>query len=344
MPTWLEQPQEIIAGYMTAQVTKYMPNLYKLDFAELWGLNPAETNVNAVGDLPLGLEQIQTFQEEETGGMADEYDGYSDDVRTIDVEIAELGTFPTVIFTRAIDWSIIEVEKQATAESLNQYLPTLNPIQARLTKLGEFFNRRDHFNTLYGLQRKGIFGLLSQRGVTSVETSFTPYVESAGAYTLTSRQLYIDLLELCMSFRDRARLTSARNIMMKVPPRLYLRLVSPMYDENGNYLGTVKQMLSNPELGIGLTSITSHSELQGDNLNKYVGLDNDSAMLPTNRDRIVFMTAGYSYDRHFYPRRTLPMRPKGSMKFQQVAISASTGVMIQDKSKIWYVDFSNALS
>ncbi len=341
---WLEEPLDVITNNVTEQLTLYKKSFYKLDFAELWGLNPDVTGVTGVGDVPLGMEVIESFQEEETGGMADPYDGVSDDVRTINVEIAPLGKHYIALFSKAVDWSVVEVERQATARKLNSNIPTINPLQKKIEKLGQFFNRRDHYTTLYGFPRKKIYGLFSQSEIATIDASFLPYKKAAGDYILDSMELYENLLELCFNFRDRARLSTITGITIRVPPRLYVRLVSPLYDGNANYLGTVKNMLMNPDLGLGISRIIDHAEVQGSNLSRYVPNDAGDGFLVPERDRIVFQVNDIEIERHFYPKRTLPIRPKGALSFQQVAISASTGVMLEDKNKMWYFDFSNELA
>lgn len=332
-----------IGTYLNEQLIKYDTALYELDFSELWGLDSTLNWANSVGDLPLGLEEIRYFAKGTTGGMAVEYDGVSDDIPVIEIDMAMMGKFKAAMFTRAIAWDWLELERQKVAEQLNQVIPSLNTVSEKLRLLGEFFNRREHFTILYGLQEKGIYGLYTQKGIASSDTLFKPYAKTGQNWVMSPRELYNDFRSLVFKFRDRSRMTSVRGIDIKVPPLLNERLSEMYYDQANQETGkTIKQMLLDPTVGLGINSITDHNEQQGSELNKYVWNEGNTAMYPTNQDRIIFKVSNYKIDRHFYARKTFPTFQTSSTKYEQVAVSATTGLMLKDTSKMWYLDFSNA--
>jgi hypothetical protein len=331
--------------YIAEQTTKYDSALYELDFTEMWGLDPTLNAHKAIADLPIGLEAIKTYAKGITSGMADEYDGTSDDIKVIEVDFAQGQIFKTALFARAINWDWIETEKAKTADSLGQQLPTMNSVSEKIRLLGDFFNRREHFTALYGLQERGIYGIFSQKNSTIVETSFKPYIPFGTAGYIKPKQLYNDFVELIYMFRNRARLTSVRGIDIKVPPLLMRRLIEMYYDDANQENGmTVLSMLLDPTNGLGINSIVDHNELQGSELNQYVFNELGTAMYPTNNDRIVMKAAVYNPERHFFPRKLFTPFQKSTTKYEQVCISASTGVMYKDQSKIAYIDFSNAVA
>jgi hypothetical protein len=329
--------------YLTEQLTRYDQTLYELDFTELWGLDPSLNFHRAIADLPLGLEFLQSFAKGITGGMADEYDGTSDDIRVIEIDQARGQSFKAVIFARAVNWDFIELERQKTKELLGLSVPSINSVTEKLRLLGEFFNRRENFTVLYGLQERGVFGLFSQKGISTTETSFKPYIPFGTAGSLSPKQVYNDFVELVYAFRDKARLTTVRGIDIKVPPLLLRRLIENYYDQANQENGqTVLNMLLSPTSGLGINSITDHNELQGKELTKYVWNELNTAMYPITQDRIVFKASNYQPERHFYPRVTFPVFQKSSTKYEQVGMSASTGFMLKDPTKMAYLDFSNA--
>jgi hypothetical protein len=71
--------------------------------------------------------------------------------------------------------------------------------------------------------------------------------------------------------------------------------------------------------------------------------EGNTAMYPTTNDRIIFKTSNYQLERHFFARKTFPVFQTSSTKYEQVAVSATTGIMVKDISKMWYLDFSNAI-
>jgi hypothetical protein len=67
-------------------------------------------------------------------------------------------------------------------------------------------------------------------------------------------------------------------------------------------------------------------------------------MYPTTQDRIVFKARAYEPERHFFPRKLFSPFQKTTTKYEQVCISASSGVIYKDTAKIMYLDFSNAVA
>jgi hypothetical protein len=330
--------------YIAEQTTKYDTALYELDFTELWGLDPSLNFHKAIADLPIGLEAIKIFAKGITTGMADEYDGTSDDIRVIEVDFAQGQVFKTALFARAINWDWIESERQKTADQLGQQLPTMNSISEKIRLLGDFFNRREHFHALYGLQERGIYGMFSQKNCTVVETTFKPYIPFGTAGYIKPKQLYNDFVELIYNFRDRARLTSVRGIDIKVPPLLMRRLIEMYYDDANQENGqNILSMLLDKTNGLGINSINDHNELQGRELNKNLWNELGNAMYPLTSDRIVFKASVYAPERHFFPRKLFAPFQKSTTKYEQVCISASTGVIYKDITKLMYLDFSNAV-
>lgn len=329
--------------YLESQLTKYIPNFYQVDYSELWGLDPSLNFHRAVPDLPLGLKSIEYWTKDNIGTIPKLYDGYGDDIPVVDVEIGSTSV-KAGMFALATEWNLLQLEQERVAVAMGSMIPSLNLVAAKQDSLADFFNRGDHQLALYGYPKAGIRGIFSIPGINNIDASFTPYRKAAGAYTLTPSQLYADLMSLIRIFVSRARLSSPAMVQMKVPPILGERL-NEFYQVSGStVLLTLKQLLNSSQVGMGVASIDVCNELQGSELNKYVYNESGTGMFDAAYDRIVFKATSYTPERHFYPRRQYPAYQINTLKYEQVSIGASTGIINIKPEKIFYYDFSNVLA
>lgn len=328
--------------YLQQQLTKYIPNFYTVDYSELWGLDPTLNYHRAVPDLPLGLKQIEYWTKDNLGQIPTLYDGYGDDIPVVDVEIGN-NTVKAGMFTLATEWNLLQLEQERVAASMGSMIPSINLVAAKQDSLADFFNRGDHHLSLYGYPKAGIRGIFSIPGINNIDSSFQPYKKASGAYTLTTAQLYTDLVSLIRIFVSRARLSSPAMVQMKVPPILGERLQEFYQVSGSTVLLTLKQLLSSPDVGMGVARIDICNELQGAELNKYVYNESGSGFYSTGNDRIVFKATSYTPERHYYPRRLYPAYQVNTLKYEQVSIGASTGIINVKPEKMFYYDFNNTL-
>jgi hypothetical protein len=333
-----------IGWFLKEQLTKTLPRLYEINYAQLWGL---DSNLNfhvALGDLPLGLDFLEAYYKSDAGQMAALYDGFSDDAPTVDVSLGKK-TFPCAIFIQGARWNLMDIEKMRVASETRTMLPSINIITAKQDAVADYMNRREHHTVLYGYPKKGIYGIFSQRGIATADATFVPYTKTSGAYNISTAALYEDLTDIIWQFVNRAKLSTPAQVQMKVPPRLGRRLVEIYKTSAGESIGmTVQQMLRSTELGLGINSISIHNELQGSELNKYVWNEAGNAYYPTSNDRIVFKATTYNPERHFFARRPIEPFRRGSLEYEQVTISSTSGILNFEEEFMWYYDFSNALS
>lgn len=333
--------------FLAEQLTKTLPKLYRINYDDYWALNPQQSLHTAIADLPLGLEEIDAYSIGNTGQMAALYDGTGDDIPVVDVTLGKLPPVKVAIFVQGAFWTEMDLERMQVAMASNSLAPTMNIISAKQTAVADYFNRREHYTALYGYPKKGLYGIFSLRGIRTPDATFSPYVMNAGAYTLTTKELYDNLSDLIYYFMDRARLTSPSQVAMVVPPKLGRRLVEVYSDPIGNLTGTgmtVKQMLSSTELGMGVSVITQRNELKGENLTLYVPNETNTGMYDAGYDRIMFKSIGYDLERHFYARNPKPIHQVTSLKYEQVTIGATSGIINYEPEKVWYYDFNNAVA
>jgi hypothetical protein len=329
--------------FLKEQLTRTLPRLYEVNYTALWGLDNSLNFHQAIGDLPLGLDFLQAYYKEDAGQMAALYDGMGDDAPTVDVSLGKK-EFPAAVFIQGARWNLMDIEKLRVASEIRTDLPSVNIVAAKQDTVAAYFNRREHHTVLYGYPKKSIYGIFSQRGIATADSTFAPYVKASNAYTVSTAVLYEDLVDIIWQFVNRAKLTSPAQVQMKIPPRLGRRLVEIYKTTAGESVGmTVQQMLRSTELGLGINSITVHNELQGSELNKYVINEAGNGYYPTTSDRIVFKATTYNPERHFFARRPFEPFRRSTLEFEQVTIGATSGILNLEDEFVWYYDFSNAL-
>lgn len=330
--------------YLREQLTRTLPRIYEINYSQLWGLNSALNYHQAIGDLPLGLDFLDVWVKENLGQIPTTYDGNSDDIPVVDVEIGKK-TYRAVMFALANEWNLLQIEKQRLFEQLNTVIPSLNLVTTKQDAVADFFNRGEHYAALYGYPKAGVRGIFSQTGMAQNDATFVPYKKTAGAYDASTAQLYEDMVDIIWAFVARAKLTSPAQVSMKIPPRLARRFVEIYKTTAGESLGmTLQQMLKSAELGLGVSSIDVHTELQGSELNKYVPNESATGFYPTNRDRICFKATTYTAERHFYARRPFTPYQRSTLMYEQVTIGATTGIVNIYPENYWYYDFNNQLT
>ncbi|MEY2833308.1 MAG: hypothetical protein RLZZ574_2567 [Cyanobacteriota bacterium] len=323
-------------NYLYKEITKRLdsPLIYKMQQETYWGNDTSRNMHRTVADLPLGLDVIESwFDNLAQIGMADEYDLYSDDIKLVELEGLGFGKFYCTAFARAINWTWGEIEKYRTAQTQGTLIESFNPIDAKLGRLGSYFNKREHYTVLYGYPKRRLYGIFSQQGCSTQDTTFKPL---AATGQLTVRQLCFDIRDYVFFFMDRAGLSSPNQVTIGIDPFLFARLSEPYVDPQGSEKGSGFAYLAS----INITSFEVYNELRGDNLTKYVINDAGNAMYDSAFNRIVFK-APYTPERHIFPRKVFEPFQVKTMKYEQVGISASTGIIFREPNKIWYLDYSN---
>jgi hypothetical protein len=329
--------------FLKEQLTKTLPRIYSVEYAELWGLDPTLNYHQATADLPLGLEQIDAWIKDNLGRIPALFDGQAGDIPTVDVEIGKK-SFKVALFALKTDWNLLQIEKERVANINNQFMPNMNLIATKQDAVADFFNRGDHNTILWGYPKVGIRGLFTQTGIATTDNSFTPYKKTSGTYDVSAMQLYEDFVAIINSFMVRAKLTSATRVQMKLPRKLHMRLLEIPTTSNGNTIAggaTIKQLLRSTEIGLGVSDIQEHDELHGATLNANAWNDSATGFLPANRDRIMFKAIGYQPQRSFYTRRPFSPFQLSTIDYEQITIGATTGIMNLQPEKTWYYDFSN---
>lgn len=325
----LANPEAIYARYLKEQLTKYISKLYLADTAEWWGYNNSLNFHNAVGDLPIGLDEIEYFTKQ-TYGEAAIYDGTGTDIPVVDVQLARLGKVKAVILINAAKWTRFDLDTQRVAESSGTAYPRLNIISEGVENMAEYLNRREHGIILYGIPKRGIFGLYNQPDVQTLDYSIANIYDPA---IVTPQDLYEIFLTWVHTFMQSALISNSKMIVVKIPERLMRRLAEPYSEQTGT---TVYEMITGDK-GYSVKEITHAVENEGDNLIL-------QGIMPagSKRDRIIFKTTTPVLERSFYARNTLPAFQLSSLLYEQVSFSSTTGLYCPKKNRILYIDIRNS--
>lgn len=328
--------------------------LYDVDLETYWGLDPALNWTNSNADLEIGTDELEILFRlagDNSVGMADRYDLYSDDIRLVDYTDGAGGSvkFPVANFARAINWTWGEIEKYRRLSNVQEAPESsLNPVNQKLRLLGTTFNKRDHYTILYGYPQDRLYGIFSQKGIARQEAGFRPY---ATTNKMTVNQIVDDLINFGYYFMQRANLRSLSQVDLKIPPKLGRRLLEPylIYDPitnqptgtSGNGFTALRSFPDRNGNTVGIGTIDEHAELVGSELTKHVRNEAENGMYDPNFDRICVRAKNAGLERHFYARKLFDPFQVSTLRFEQICISASSGVICRDLNKIMYIDFPN---
>jgi hypothetical protein len=277
------------------------------------------------------------FDQADNVGMADEYDLYSDDIKLVELEGLGFGKFYACAFARAINWTWGEITKYKTAQDTGSLIQSFNPVDAKLARLGKYFNKREHYTVLYGYAKRKLYGIFSQVGIATQDAIFKPL---AATGQITIRQLCQDIKNYVYFFMDKAELSALSQVKIGIDPQLYSRLSEPYVAANGEEKGSGLNYLAS----IGINNFEVYNELRGSNLSKYVVNDSGLGMYDPAFNRIVFKSEAYTPERHVFPRKLFDPFQKSTLRYEQIAISGSTGIIFRDLSQLWYLDYNNSVA
>lgn len=312
------------------------PTFYLAPTERYWGIDPALNFHRAIADLPVALDRLEVWAKDNAKiGMADEYDLDSDDIKVVETGDYAKVDFPTMAFARAINWTWGELERYKTAKALNNVVESLDPIDQKLGLLAEYFNKRDHFLALWGYQARGLFGIFTQRGVARQDALFRPYSKGT---PLSSRVFVENMTDILYYYADLSGATNLSQLQLKIPPKLDRILAKPYITDTNEEDGIIRDRIR----ALGVTDIQVHNELKGSYLNQFVVNDAGSGMYDPAFDRIVIKLRTYTPERHFFPRRLFEPFQVKTLKYEQISVSASSGVMIRQPNVFFYYDFSNS--
>lgn len=317
-----------IGGYLSSQLMSFRPNFYDVDLGEFWALNPQLNFVKRNPDLRLGAQEIAFFTRKYFGQAAI-YDGKGSDIPIVSHQTS-MGKVPAIILIDGAEWNVFDLQAEQVANSAGLGVPRTSLTATNYVAMADFLNRREHYITLYGVPDRGVYGILDYPGIHKVDYAANNLYDD----TVTPIQLYRLFISWIQVFMARAALTSARQVEIKVPERLLLRLTEPYSDQAPG--ATVHEMITVTGKGYTVASISSAAELEGTNLHANL------PALPVGKDRIIFKASSDAFEQDYHARETTPEVMVNPITWQVAAYSGLSSVYAPRPARIMYVDFKSA--
>lgn len=328
-----------IGRFLAQQFQRTDETLYRVNYENFWSLDNNQNFITVIPDLPLTLESFKAFSMTEYGSMPALLNGrgLAFDFPVVDVALGELPEVPCAMFGLAMMWSQFDLDRMQNAIASNVTPPNFNVIQTKQEAVNLFFNLHEHETNLYGYQAGGkkLTGLFTQPDTRTLESGFIPYNGS-----MSSQQLYDDMIDLIYTFSERARLSNFSQITMMITNQL-ARELERDYIFNSNSTGrSVMQKIQESRVGSGVT-IVVRNELKGSNLNTKIKLD-DGSDYPADNDRIMFYGTTANLRKHVYARDYAAPFQIDTYNWEVKVVSAQSSIMnYEDPQAIWYVDYPN---
>lgn len=316
---------QAIGRYIDDQL-KNRKGFYEVDTSTFWGLDPARNFTTRTADLKVGQRSLE-FLNRIGYGTANIYDGKATDIPIVDYSMGA-GNVPALLLIDGARWNIFDLETEQTANE-SGIGTRHNLIQTSLELMGEFLNRRENELMLFGDEDRNVYGILNQP-ITPVDYAVSNLYDAA----VTPIQIYNLFIGWIQQFVTQAKISTSRQIQIKIPERLMAKMSAPYSDATPSI--TLYEMLTNQSKGYAVASIDSAIELEGQHLTA------NNVTIPANRDRIIFKTTGTVMECSFFPRKTTPVAIMSATQREIVSYSGISSVYTPRSNRLMYVDIKNA--
>lgn len=236
-----------LGKFLSGELALYDKQFVDIIDDDLWGARGE--NIPSRGDLPFGVEEVNSYRREFIGEAA-VYDGRSYDIPLVDQTVAGMKS-KAVLVVAGAEWSVSDINR-TQLQSQVQILPQYSLTEAKMEAVNTSINRRIHKLTLAGMPSIGMYGMFNSNRVSvGDQTAVKPF-------TLTPTALYNWVKGLVAAFKKTSRLAYA-NIDLFVDDDLYAALCTPLGDNTGD---NPYMRLTSAERGQFVGSIEPLSELE----------------------------------------------------------------------------------
>jgi hypothetical protein len=320
---------ELLGNYLAEQLTDFRPNFYEIDTGEFWALDPNMNMITRNADMHIATEEIAFFTRKYFGSAAI-YDGKGSDIPIVSHQTA-IGKIPAVVLINGSEWNIFDLERENKANASGLFVPRQSLTTLNYRGMADFLNRREHYITLYGVSSRGVYGLFNQPTPTVIDYAVNNIYDPAVVTPIDLYRLFIRWIQL---FMRQAMISNSRQIEMKIPERLRVRLTEPYSNEAPTM--TVMELLQDPMKGYAIGPITSCTESEGHNLSLNV------EGFPANRDRIIMKSSSDAIGQDYCPRNTTPETLVNPITWQVVSYSGISSVYTPRANRVMYIDYLNS--
>lgn len=310
-----------LGKFLQAELKLYDRNFYSLPEDELWGA--LGLYVPSTGDLPLGVEEIDSYRRT-TIGRAALTDGRAYDIPLVDFGIKG-SKAKTMMVIAGAEWSFIDLER-AKISNANALTPKYQLVQAKSDAIKTACDRRIHELVYAGEPGINFYGLFNNPNLSVIDES------ASAVFSMTPAQLYDWWQSVISSFKLTSKLAYS-SIIAYVSDDLYTASTRRFTDGTGDspYL-----LLTNSTRGRFLKDIQPITELSSATL-AAIGIVTDA-----NKGLMVLGDfSDRSVKRHFYPlNRTEPFPKDTGVHFGITGFAATSEVDFKVPERFAYVKYN----
>lgn len=307
----------VLQKWLQAQLTQYEPKLIETVYPEYWGFEGKHHN--AVGDLPLGIDQIVSSRMDFVG-TAVNYGGKATTIPLANYGI-EASSIKTAVGILAADWSIFELAKEKVASENSGLLQTKGIVSTYRTAVERGLREWMHLKAVFGDPSLLMSGLLSNKSVPIIS-------EAVALNALTASALYDWFLTRLNAFKEQNMLTTNDQVSVLCSSRLSLALSRRFTDTgDGSPMSLLRGLIG---------SLIELNELSAPLLERF-----GVTTLASNLDMVVFYNNQPDVlDRRFYPIEiTKPNLLDDQVSFRCVGYCATSEVRVKQPLRMQYITY-----
>lgn len=310
----------VLQKWLQNQLIEYEPKVIETVYPEYWGFEG--NHHNAVGDLPLGVENIVSSRMDFVGSAVN----YGGKATTIPLANFGIGNYSakTAVGILAADWTIFELEKEKIASQFPGLLQSQGLVKNYRNAIERGLREWMHLKAVFGDVALAMSGLLTSRDVTVIS-------EAQTLNSLSAAALYDWFLTQLSAFKEQNLLTTNDQISVLVNTRLALGLSRRFTDTgDGAPMNLLRSLVG---------SMTELNELSAPLLERF-GVTAPGA----NLDMVIFYNNQSDVlDRRFYPIQiTKPNLLDDQVSFRSVGYCATSEVRVKQPLRMRYVTYPRA--
>ena len=307
----------VLQKWLQNQLTTYEPKMIETVYPQYWGYEGKYHS--AVGDLPLGVDQIVTSRLDYVGSAVN----YGGKATTIPLANYGIGSssIKTAIGILAADWSMFELEKEKVATENSGLLQLKGIVKNYRAAIERGLREWMHLKAVFGDVELAMSGLLNNRDVPIIS-------EAAALNSLSASILYDWCLTRLNAFKEQNMLTTNDQVSVLCSSRLSLAISRRFTDTgDGSPINLIRTLIG---------SLTELNELSAPLLERF-GI----TTVGTNLDMVVFYNNDPDVlDRRFSPIVvTAPNLLDDQVSFRCVGYCATSEVRVKQPLRMQYITY-----
>lgn len=237
----------VYGKFLREELNRYDRNgFYDVPEDELWAV--LGKNIPSVGDLEIGVEEIQSYRSQ-TIGRAALSDGRAFDIPLVDFGISA-SKVGTMLVIAGAEWSFVDIERAKIANR-GSMSPSWSWVEAKANAVRDAVNRRIHELVIAGSAETGFTGFFNSGVIDTLDETGT------AVFSLTADQRLEWMQTILADFKTSSKLMYS-SITAYVSDDLHRALGKRFTDGTGD---TALKLLLNAENGRMVGAIEPITEL-----------------------------------------------------------------------------------